>query len=391
MIDIEKVRSDTLGVESIAHFNNAGSALPPAVVTNAVVDYLQAEAVGGGYEVALARADELASVYTAASDLLGGDPKNWAFVESATRAWNAAFSSLRFSAGDRIITTRAEYPSNMAGLLRAKEIQGVEIDIAPNDKHGQLDVAALEAMLDDRTRLVSVTHIPTQGGLVNPAAEVGALLRNKSILYQVDACQSVGQLEVNVDELGCDMLSFTGRKFVRGPRGTGMVWASDRALSQMSNPAGVDMSGSEWVAPMEITPHPYASRFEPYETFFAGKVGLAVALRYAKDIGIANIAERNSLLAKNLRSKLSDLPKVSVHDLGLTRSAIVTFKVDGYDAGQIVSKLSSKSINVSATSVNSARLDFPERGLTELVRASVHYYNNDDEVDRLVSEISKLP
>lgn len=390
MIDVEKVRADTPGVRSVVHFNNAGSALPPTAVTNAVIDYLKAEAIGGGYEAAASRADDLASVYDAASSMLGGDPRNWAFVESATRAWNAAFSALRFSPGDRVITTRAEYPSNMAGLLRAKEIQGIEIDIAPNDKHGQLDVAALKTMLDDRTRVVSLTHIPTQGGLVNPASEVGELLRDSSILYQVDACQSVGQLEVNVDDIGCDMLSFTGRKFVRGPRSTGMVWASDKALSQMGNPAGVDMSGSDWVAPLEIIPHPKASRFEPYETFFAGKVGLAVALRYAKDIGIANIAERNSMLANTLRSKLSGLPRVSVHDLGVKKSAIVTFKVEGYDADQIMSKLGSRSINVSTSVTNSARLDFPERGLTELVRASVHYYNNEEEIDKFIDEISKL-
>jgi len=390
MIDIDKVRADTAGVQSTIHFNNAGSALPPTVVTNALIDYLEAEAIGGGYEVAEKRAEDLADVYDAACSILGGESKNWAFVESATRAWNAAFSALRFTTGDRVITTRAEYPSNMAGLLRAKEIQGVEIDIVPNDSHGQLDVDALENMLDDRTRLVSVTHVPTQGGLINPVSEVGSLLRGSSILYQVDACQSVGQLEVNVDDIGCDMLSFTGRKFVRGPRGTGMVWASDKALSQMANPAGVDMSGSDWIAPMEITPHRNASRFEPYETFFAGKIGLAVALRYASDIGIANIAERNSMLANTLRSKLSNLSGVSVHDLGAKKSAIVTFNVEGYDAGQIVSRLASKSINVSSTPASSALLDFPERGLTEVVRASVHYYNSEVEVDKLVGEISKL-
>ena len=390
MIDIDKVRADTPGVQYVAHLNNAGSALPPAAVTNALIEYLEAESLGGGYEIAAAKADELASIYDAASALLGGEPENWAFVESATRAWNAAFSALRFTPGDRIITTRAEYPSNMAGLLRAREIQGVEIDIAPNDEHGQLDVSAMAAMLDDRTRLVSVTHVPTQGGLVNPVAEVGKLLRGTPVLYQVDACQSVGQLDVNIEEIGCDVLSFTGRKFVRGPRGTGMVWASDKALSQMGNPAGVDMSGSDWQAPMEITPHKKASRFEPFETFFAGKVGLAVALRYANDIGMSNIEARNLMLAERLRSSLNSLPGVNVHDLGRVKSAIVTFDVEGCGANQVKTVLGTKGINVSTSTLNSARLDFPERGLTELARASVHYYNTDDEIDRLVDVVSKL-
>ena len=390
MIDIDKVRAETPGVESVIHLNNAGSALPPAAVTDALIDYIKAESVNGGYEVAAARADELASVYDAASALLGGRPENWAFVESATRAWNAAFSALRFAPGDKIITTRAEYPSNMAGLLRAREFQNVEIDIAPNDEHGQLDVSALAAMLDDRTRLVSVTHVPTQGGLVNPVAEVGQLLRDTPVLYQVDACQSVGQLDVSIEAIGCDVLSFTGRKFLRGPRGTGMVWASDKALSQMGNPAGVDMSGSDWLAPMKITPHEKASRFEPFETFFAGKVGLAVALRYASDIGMSCIEARNLMLAERLRSSLTSLPGVSVHDLGRVKSAIVTFDVEDCDANRVKTVLGTNGINVSTSTLNSARLDFPERGLTELVRASVHYYNTDYELDRLVDEVSKL-
>ena len=390
MIDIDKVRAETPGVESVIHLNNAGSALPPAAVTDALIDYIKAESVNGGYEVAAARADELASVYDAASALLGGRPENWAFVESATRAWNAAFSALRFAPGDKIITTRAEYPSNMAGLLRAREFQNVEIDIAPNDEHGQLDVSALAAMLDDRTRLVSVTHVPTQGGLVNPVAEVGQLLRDTPVLYQVDACQSVGQLDVSIEAIGCDVLSFTGRKFLRGPRGTGMVWASDKALSQMGNPAGVDMSGSDWLAPMKITPHEKASRFEPFETFFAGKVGLAVALRYASDIGMSCIEARNLMLAERLRSSLTSLPGVSVHDLGRVKSAIVTFDVEDCDANRVKTVLGTNGINVSTSTLNSARLDFPERGLTELVRASVHYYNTEDELDRLVDEVSKL-
>ncbi len=389
-IDIDQVRSDTPGVQSVLHFNNAGSALPPQPVTDALIDYLQAEATFGGYETAASRADDLAGVYTAASELVGGDPGNWAYVESATRAWNAAFSALRFSPGDRVLTTRAEYPSNMAGLLRAKELQGIEIEVIPDDKHGQLDIDALESMIDGRTRLVSVTHIPTQGGLVNPVAAVGELLRDSSVLFQVDACQSVGQLPVNVDELGCDILSFTGRKFVRGPRGTGMVWVNDAALNQMGNPAGVDMSGSDWSAPMEIAPHPKASRFQPFETFFAGKVGLAVALRYTTKIGIDHIAERNLHLAESLRSGLQQLSGVSVHDKGEHQGALVTFAVEGVTAPEVKHTLGARSINVSVTDASSARLDFPERGLTELVRASPHYYNNDDEIARFVTAVADL-
>ena len=389
-IDIDQVRAETPGCSSVVHFNNAGSSLPPQAVLDTVVEYLTTEATIGGYEIVADRDEALSSVYEQASALIGGEPRNWAFVESATRAWNAAFSALRFTPGDRVLTTKAEYPSNMAGLLRAKEIQGVEVEIVPDDEHGQVDVSALESMLDERTRLVSITHVPTQGGLINPAVRVGEVLRDTPILYQLDACQSAGQMVVDIDEIGCDILSFTGRKFLRGPRGTGMVWASDTALDQMSNPAGVDMQGATWDSPFTITPDPSAGRFEPYEVFFAGKVGLAEALRYANTIGMANIEQRNRSLAAQLRDGLSALPGVTVQDKGADRCAIVTFSVDGREPAAIRDTLRARSINLSVTAQASARLDFPERNLDDILRASVHYFNTEAEIDLLIEAITDL-
>lgn len=389
-IDIESVRAATPGCATVAHLNNAGSSLPPAVVVDTVVDYLRAEALTGGYEIAADRLEELESVYDRAANLFGGNRENWAFVESATRAWNAAFSALRFDRGDKILTTKAEYPSNMAGLLRARELQGVEVLIVPDDESGQVDVQALESMLDERTRLVSVTHVPTQGGLVNPAAKVGKVLRDTQILYQVDACQSAGQLPVDVEEIGCDILSFTGRKFLRGPRGTGMVWAGDAALARMGNPAGVDMRGASWTEPLTVNPSPSALRFEPYEVFYAGKVGLAAALDYATAIGIDDVAQRNQVLSDRLRSGLDLVTGVTVRDKGAERCAIVTFSVDGHDSSEIQQRLRARSINVSTASHESARLDFPERNLEHVVRASVHYYNTESEVDTLIEAVAEI-
>lgn len=389
-IDIDAVRAETKGCQTVAHLNNAGSSLPPDPVVETVIGYLEQEAISGGYELAAERADDLNDVYVQACGLFGGEPENWAFVESATRAWNAAFSSLRFEPGDRVLTTKAEYPSNMAGILRAREIQGVEVIVVPDDEHGQLDVAAMADLLDDRTRLVSVTHVPTQGGLVNPAIRVGELLRDTPILFQLDACQSAGQMVVDIDEIGCDILSFTGRKFVRGPRGTGMVWANNTALAQMDNPAGVDMQGASWDEPLRVNPLPTAQRFEPFEVFFAGKVGLAEALRYASAIGMENIEARNRTLAARLRDGLEATAGATVQDKGADRCAIVTFSMDGITPEQVKAALAERSINVSVTALASARLDFPERELDQLVRASVHYYNTEAEIDSLIGEVERL-
>ncbi len=389
-IDVEAIRRETVGTADVAHLNSAGCSLPPDSVLETVVEWLQTEARVGGYELAADRSDQLNGVYQAAIDLFGGERHGWAFVESATRAWNAAVSSLRFQPGDRILTTRAEYPSNMGGLLRARDFDDVSIEIIPDDEHGQLDVVALATLLDERVRMVSVTHIPTQGGLINPVEEVGALLAGHDTLYVVDACQSAGQIPVNVEEIGCDVLSFTGRKFLRGPRGTGMVWASDRALARMGNPAGVDMQGAIWTDPLQIDPLPDAGRFEPYEIFFGGKVGLAAAMRYAAELGIDNIAVRNAMLSTRLRDGLDSLAGVQTHDLGANKSAIVTFTVDGHDSADVKTHLRANGVSTSTSGDGSARLDFPRRGLTSVVRASVHYFNTVEEIDRTLTLVADL-
>lgn len=389
-IDLDRVRTDTPGVDHVAHFNNAGSALPPAVVTDAVVQYLQREAEIGGYEVALERADDLQAPYTMLARLLGASADEIAIVESATRAWNAAFTSIRFTPGDRVIVSKAEYTSNALAVLQARDLFGVEVVVAPDDEHGQTDVDALATLVDDSTKLVVITHVPTSGGLVNPAAEIGAITRDAGVLYLLDACQSAGQIPLDVDAIGCDMLSLTGRKFLRGPRGTGALYVRRSALGQLDAPIGLDTGGGLWTSPLEWRPDPGMRRFEQFEMGYADKVGLGVAVDYALEVGIDAIAERNAVLSARLREALDGLPGVTVRDQGEQRSAIVTFTVDGQPAAEIKNTLAAASprINVSVATAASAQFDFPERNLTDVVRASVHYYNSDRELDHLIAAVA---
>lgn len=394
-IDVDQVRADTPGVDRVAHFNNAGASLPTSMVLDTVMDYLRSEAMVGGYETAEYRADALNACYPAAAQLLGTTEDNLAVVESSTRAWNGAFSAIPFTAGDRVLTTRAEYVSNMGGLLYARDRYGVEIDLVPNDEHGQVDVDALTELLGERTRVVSLCHIPTGGGLINPAAEIGARIRahndaGGNALFLLDACQSVGQLPVNVDAIGCDILSFTSRKFVRGPRGIGMVWANNSTLAQMTAPAGMDGGGGTWSEPFVFHPHATAKRFEMFELSMASKAGFGVALNYLLDVGVENVAARNAMLAERLRSGLSAIPGVIVRDQGQNQCAICTFTVRDLECLDVKLALRAKDINVSVTQVTSARLDFPTRDLEELNRASLHYYNTEAEIDRLLNAVAEL-
>jgi selenocysteine lyase/cysteine desulfurase len=380
--DVERARRETPGVQSVIHLNNAGSALPPAPVLGAVIDHLRLEAALGGYEAADTAREAVEHTYDAVAALLGCRPDEIAVVENATRAWDMAFYAMQFQPGDRILTARAEYASNVIAFLQVARRTGAVVEVIPDDEFGQVSVDALERMLDERVRLVAITHVPTQGGLVNPAAAIGSVTRAAGVPYLLDACQSVGQFPVRVDEIGCDMLSATGRKFLRGPRATGFLYVRRDFIEQLEPPF-LDLHAAEWTAPDRYEIRPDARRFENWETNYATKIGLGVAVDYALDWGLEAIQHRTTTLAESLRERLAGISGVTVHDQGAQRCAIVTFTKEGFSATDVSARLREAGINTSVTSVESARFDFEARGLTEMVRVSPHYYNTHDELDRL--------
>jgi selenocysteine lyase/cysteine desulfurase len=389
MIDLAAVRADTPACERLIHLNNAGSSLPPSPVTKAVADHLALESEIGGYEAEDRAHEALAGFHSSFARLLSCDAGEIAYVENATRAWDMAFYSIPFSAGDRILTGKAEYVSNYLAFLQMTKRKGVVVDVVPDDASGQLDVAALEAMTRKRTRLIAITHVPTQGGLVNPAEEVGRVAAARGILYLLDACQSVGQMPIDVAKIGCHLLSGTGRKFLRGPRGTGFLYVKRDVLEAL-DPVFIDLHAAKWVAKQSFELRPDARRFENWESFVAGRLGLRAAVDYALSLGLEEIEARNAMLAANLRKKLAGIRGVTVHDQGARQCAIVSFRKAGESCTSIRDRLRRASINVSVSTMGSARLDLEDRGLPELVRASVHYYNAEGEIERFCEAVENV-
>ena len=285
--------------------------------------------------------------------------------------------------------SKTQHESNYIAYLQIARKAGAVVEIVPDDETGQLSVEALRQMADERVRLIAVTHVPTNGGLVNPAAEIGAVAREVGALYLLDACQSVGQMPIDVTEIGCDLLSVTGRKFLRGPRGTGLLYVRHSILDQLEPPL-LDLHAAEWVAPDSYVMRDDARRFENWEANVAAKLGLGVAIDYALEWGLEPIWRRLSSLADLLRERLADLPGVVVRDQGAVRCGIVSFTVDGADLTAVRDALRAQKINVSISPSEYTLIDMQARGLPAVVRASVHYYNTEDEIVRFCNALASL-
>ena len=389
MIDIERVRADTPACQHVLHFNNAGASLMPAPVFDAVQRVFHEENAVGGYEAERRASEDLAAFYAEFAGLLNAETDEIAYVENATRAWDMAFYGLDLCAGDRVITHGSEYASNYLAFLQQAKRRDLYIDIAPSDRFGQIDLEGLERLINPKTRLIAITHVPTQGGLVNPAVDVGKIARRHGLLYMLDACQSVGQIDVDVKAIGCDVLSGTGRKFLRGPRGTGFLYVRRKVLQQIEPPF-LDLHAAVWTGPQSYELAAGARRFENWESFVAGRVGLMAAVRYARQIGLGAIEERVTTLAETLRQSLGAIKGVTVHDLGQKKCGIVTFQKAGVEPSQMAEALRAMQINVSVSSLPSARLDLGKRGLQSLLRASVHYFNTENEIDRFARVVDEI-
>ncbi|MFI6213479.1 aminotransferase class V-fold PLP-dependent enzyme [Nocardia brasiliensis] len=389
VFDIEQLRADTPGCANRIHLNNAGAALLSRTTLAAMTDYLHLEAAIGGYEAAEESAEQIAGTYHALARLLNANSSEIALFDNSTHAWNAAFYSVPLHRGDRILTGRNEYGSNVLAYLQTAERHGVEVVVVPDDDHGQLDTAALTELIDERVKLIGLTWVPTGGGLINPAAEVGRIANAANILYLLDATQAVGQFPIDVAVLGCDFLTGTGRKYLRGPRGTGFLYAREAALPRI-DPYVAEIASAHWDGHRSFSWAAGARRFETWEYSYMNVVGLGSAVSQALDLGVDAIGQRTRRLGAQLRAGLRELATATVHDLGEEQCALVTATVSGHSSAQVADELARHAINVDTTVAEHNQFDTEQRDIHPLVRLSPHYYNTEDEIARTIDVLASL-
>ena len=390
-MNIERIRQDTPGCHDKLFVDTAGASLVPRQVVDAVQEYLALEADLGGYRTAEAREEVIRAFYTEAAKLLSCQSHNIAFVSNATDGYAKALSSVQFQKGDVILTTDDDYVSNQTNLISLQNAHGIRVVRIRNLDNGDLDLDHLSTLLiQHKPKLVSISHVPTNSGLIQDAKAVGELCQYLGALFLLDACQSVGQLQVDVNELKCDFLTVTGRKFLRGPRGTGILYVSDHALEMGLFPLYVDLRGATWTKPDEYILEKSARRFEFWECPYALIVGLKEAIKYANEIGLEVIETYNKELISYLRTNLQDIPRVKLLDKGTNLCNILTLVKDGLTQSQTNKFLKQNNVYHSISRKDNALIDFTKKGHDWAVRLSPHYFNTREEMDQITSIIKDM-
>lgn len=389
MIDMTKVLADTPGAAGRVFLNSAGSSLPPAPVLETVLGHLRREAEIGGYEAHDERQADVDAGYGVFAELLGCRPDQIAFTDNATRSWLAAFDALPLAAGDRVLVGEVEYGGNAIPLLMRAQAVGATVEVVPSDADGTFSAEALADLLDERVKLVSVVHVPTNGGVVADVRRISDAAHAVGALVLLDACQAVGQLVVDAEALDVDIVTGTGRKWLRGPRGTGFLAVRDRAAAVL-RPRLADLHGGTWTGPDSYELRRDARVYELWECDVAARLGLIEAARYLLDLGQEAVESAVTQRAAYLRSGLAEIPGVTVHDLGARKAGLVTFSVAGRSAAEVQAELAARKVTVTVSGRSSTYFDMARRGLTAVVRASPHYFVTEAQLDTAIGEVAEI-
>jgi len=387
VMNVDLLREETPGCATKIHFNNAGASLMPQSVIDAMVQHIQLEATVGGYEAYDAMANEIDGFYNATAQLLNSDTNNIAFTSSATNSFARALSCISFEQGDSILLANEDYISNQLAFLSLKKRFQIKILRVPSLPEGGVDLEEMQRLINlHHPKLVSLTHVPSNTGLIQPVEEVGRLCKEKEIYYLVDACQSAGQLPLDVKKIHCDFLSATMRKFLRGPRGAGFLYVSDKVIQEKLEPLFLDMRGGDWINDDVYQVRMDARRFEDWELPYASVLGSRSAIELANQIGIENIQQRNQYLCDRLRGGITEMG-LPLLDIGKHQSSIITVAIKAHKATDVLSALRAKNINTSVAHRSFALIDFNKKHVEWALRISPHYYNTDNEVDQLLDAL----
>jgi selenocysteine lyase/cysteine desulfurase len=388
-MDISQIRKLTPGISDHIHFNNAGSSLPTQATLNSIFDYLQEEALIGGYTMQAKHATAIAESYRHIGEMIHAPAHAIAITSNASSAFSRALLSTPWKSGDTLLTSELEYGNNYLSFLHLKEKYGIGIRLIPHDDSGCPNPLKVESLLDDSIKLVAITHMPTNSGKVTDVEAIGKITRKYGIPYLVDACQTVGQIPLDVDRIGCDFLSATSRKYLRGPRGMGFLYINPKILQRLAPPF-LDMNAAVWTGENSYTLEKSSQMFEEWEKAYALQIGFGTAAAYFNQLGHDACWQRIQDLASYARAGLTEIKGVEVHDTGKVLGGIIGFSKKGLDPEKVKTALQQQGITSSVSYASSSWMDMNKNKLQAVNRASLHYFNIHEEVDTFLKVVQEM-
>jgi cysteine desulfurase / selenocysteine lyase len=393
VFDVDAARRATPGCTDRAFLNNAGAALPTQQTLDAVFEHLKLESRIGGYAAGDAVTETLDQCRGDLAQLVGGKPNEVAISGSDTASWTKAMwgwvAGGNVPAGATVYVDRLSYHSHYSALFQLQQLASFEIKVLPANPDGTIDLTQLAEVDATNIALVSATMIGTHCGNVADIEPIGAWCKSLGVPLFLDGCQALGHFPLDVRALGCSVFTGTGRKWLRAPRGTGMLWVADELIERFS-PPGTDATNTVWNTDGSMRITARMNRFEEFETPVASYVGLASAASQALELGIDSTGQRVRMLADQFRSNLTSIPRVTVHDTAPDRCGIVTFTIDGITPGEVVAAAAANDASISTSSATWATLDMTAKALDQVVRVSPHYYNTDAELGRVLDAVQTL-
>lgn len=376
------------------YLNNAGSSLMSHETINSVIDHLSLECRVGGYRAASMCELQIEDFYGLAAKLVGAPSSTCiAFMDSASRAWNMALYGLPLCDGDEIVTLSSEFGTNLVSIFHFASKVGAKVTVLECDPSGFFDMSELRKCLERGARLIAISHVAAHASIVNPVEEIGKLVAQFEALYLVDGCQAAGQMDIDVVEIGCHAYTATGRKWLRGPRGTGFLYVKE---SSLISPLYVDLASADLAfgndgKPSGVTIGSDARRFELWERSIASMIGLKVALSQYLALDQNDVHARMRTASLDLRKCISANSNLKLIGNEASNSSIVGFyTLDPSREDALKRAFEDAEIQISTMGDWDCPMHFPKNGAGSIFRLSPHYYTEHDTVDLAKAVIQKF-
>lgn len=374
------------------YLNNAGAALMSEKTYNIIMSHMKLEMELGAYQAAQSVKSEIEQFYLNAAKLINANSVDEiAFMDSASRGWNMAIYGLRMSAKDTIITLSSEFGTNLITIFDKAKKANANVKILNCDINGDFSLNELEECLKKGAKFIAISHVVAHGSIINPVEEIGKLAKQYGCTYIVDGCQAVGQIPVNIDMLNCDAYITTGRKWLRGPRGTGFLYINKMAEIDTTqlDLASADLIFDKDLNISDIQIRNDAKRFELWERSIANVLGLSNAIQesFFHDSMLNNMRNHVNLI----RSEIIDNRNFTLIGKEKSESLIIGFYLNNPEKESIVER-SFKDVDISISTMHDwdCPLHFPKNGATKIFRIAPHYYTDEDTIQLTCKAIENV-